>query len=71
MAPEIHSSEEFTGKLCDIFSLGVVLFTMYFCAEPWSSTKTTSTNKYFMSYKEKRINLFLNQRDPARHYRNK
>ena len=69
MAPEIRGTEKYTGELSDIFSLGVVLFTMYFGDEPWSSTKTQDEN--FQKYKKKRINLFLNKQGSAQLYRNK
>ena len=69
MAPEMHGTEEYTGELSDIFSLGVVLFTMYFCDEPWKSTKTQDKN--FQKYKEKRINLFLNKKGSRKLYRNR
>jgi len=45
MAPEMHSVGAYSGEPCDIFSLGVVLFTMHFYMEPWTSAKTT--NMYF------------------------
>ena len=65
----MHGTEEYTGELSDIFSLGVVLFTMYFCELPWSETKTQDEN--FQKFKEKRINLFLNEPGSTELYQNK
>jgi serine/threonine protein kinase len=41
-APEIHSAEKigFGGSKCDIFALGVLLFTMYVGMPPWMQTTT-------------------------------
>ena len=56
MAPELHSAESFSGSKCDIFALGVLLFTMYFGIPPW--TQTTEQDRTFRYYKSNVLNLF-------------
>lgn len=41
MAPEAHTSRSYSGRTADLFSLGVILYTMHFQAPPFVKAAET------------------------------
>lgn len=57
MAPEVRSGDGCSGCKPDIFSLGVLLFAMYYGKFPWDST--SGNDYYFNAFKENRCEFIV------------
>ena len=56
MAPEVRTNKGYSGVKPDLFSLGVLLFTMYFGRPPW--LESSDRDRYFRAYRQKPDHLF-------------
>ena len=56
MAPEILRNKPYSGIKCDIFSLGVILFTLMF--HKFGFEKASTTDKYYKLIRKKKFNQY-------------
>ena len=68
IAPEIRAGKGYSGRQPDIFSLGVLLFSMAFGCFPWS--ETTAEDRYYRSFTSCELNLLKYHRKTRVPYRN-